>query len=96
MPKKGKPVVYLLHFERPIAHAQHYLGWTRFLDARVADHQAGRGARLPAVFRERGIPGEVVRTWKGTRALERRLKRRHEGRRLCPVCSRRKGVENGD
>lgn len=87
MPKKGKPTVYLLHFERPIHHAQHYLGWTRFLSARLADHRAGRGARLPQVFRERGIPAEVVRTWRGEKSLERQLKRRCNGRRLCPICN---------
>lgn len=82
-------VVYLLHFERPISPlstAQHYLGYADRLAARMAHHEAGSGARLTQVARERGIAWEVVRTWEGDRTLERKLKRRHEAPRLCPRC----------
>ena len=81
--------VYLLHFERPICPTrpcQHYLGYTIDLDARLAEHRAGRGARLTQVAVERGIAFEVVRTWAGDRTFERRLKHRKESPRLCPVC----------
>ena len=30
--------VYLLHFEVPYRHAQHYLGWTEDLPTRLKDH----------------------------------------------------------
>jgi hypothetical protein len=45
--------VYLLHFDRPYRHARHYLGWTadETVDARLARHRAGGGARLIAVIR---------------------------------------------
>jgi hypothetical protein len=36
-----------------------------------------------------GITFVVSRTWEGDRALERRLKKRKEGPRLCPLCSGR-------
>ena len=39
-------VVYLVHFSEPYRHARHYTGWTVDLDARLAEHRAGRGARL--------------------------------------------------
>jgi hypothetical protein len=81
--------IYLLHFERPISPlhtTQHYLGWAAQLDDRLAQHQGGRGARLTAVALERGIAWAVVRTWQGGRTLERQLKRRREGPRLCPQC----------
>jgi len=83
---------YLLHFERPIAPGrhtcQHYLGYTsRRLRERIAEHRAGRGARLTQVAKERGIGFICVRTWRDTnRAFERRLKNRKEGNVLCPVC----------
>jgi predicted GIY-YIG superfamily endonuclease len=38
--------VYLVHFSEPYRHAGHYTGWTADLDARLAEHNAGRGARL--------------------------------------------------
>ncbi len=82
--------VYLLHFAAPIspAHtAQHYMGYARDIPARLADHAAGRGARLTQVALERGISWELVRTWEGeTRTDERRHKRGAHGARLCPLC----------
>lgn len=30
--------VYLLHFERPVRHAQHYLGFTENLERRLSEH----------------------------------------------------------
>jgi len=79
-------MVYLLHFDRPLHHARHYLGSTADLDARLAEHRAGTGARLVAVMRSLGIGFTLARTWPGDRKTERRLKRRKEGPRLCPIC----------
>lgn len=81
--------VYLLHFAQPISPAhtcQHYLGWTSDLDMRLAEHRAGRGSRLTQVAVERGIDFVIAQTWPGDRTLERRLKHRKEGPRLCPLC----------
>ena len=41
-------VVYLVHFTQPYRHARHYTGWTADLESRLAEHQAGRGARVAA------------------------------------------------
>lgn len=83
--------VYLLHFETPIAPGrhtcQHYIGSTKRLRVRIAEHRTGHGARLTQVAIERGIAFRVVRTWpNGGRRLERQLKNRKNGVRLCPVC----------
>ena len=78
--------VYLLHFEVPYRHAQHYLGWTEDLPTRLKDHRRGRGARLMEVIGAAGIGFTLARTWPGTRALERRLKNRGGHARLCPIC----------
>lgn len=83
---------YLLHFEQPIAPGrhtcQHYLGYTsKRLRDRIAEHRAGKGARLTQVAKQRGISFICVRTWHDTdRSFERQLKRRKEGPMLCPVC----------
>lgn len=66
--------VYLVHFETPYRHAKHYLGSTADLDARLAQHRAGTGARLMAVITDAGIGWRIARTWSGDRRLERRLK----------------------
>ena len=78
--------IYLVHFERRYRHAGHYTGWTDDLAGRLAEHAAGRGARLLAVVREAGIGWQLARTWSGTRAHERRLMRRGGASRRCPLC----------
>jgi hypothetical protein len=91
----GPGWVYLLHFEReigsednPRGRAGHYLGHTGRddLDARLAEHKAGRGARLTQVLLEQGVQWKLVRTWPGGRDLERALKDQHHANRLCPEC----------
>jgi predicted GIY-YIG superfamily endonuclease len=81
-------VVYLLHLSRKLHHCQHYMGWSHDLGTRIEAHRQGRGSRLCEVISELGITFEVARTWTGDRHLERKLKRRHEGPRLCPICRR--------
>ena len=88
---------YLICFERqigdaanPKGSASHYLGWAEDIDARLAEHPAGRRARIPATCVAPGIGFEVVCTWAGVdRSFERRLKRQHNAWRHCPRCGPR-------
>lgn len=81
-------MVYLLHFSgRVVDHAQHYLGWSANIEARIGQHRAGQGAKLLAEVKHLGLSFEVVAVWPGTRNDERRLKRRHHHARYCPVCT---------
>lgn len=79
-------IIYLIHFEAPICHASHYMGYTDDLVKRLEQHRKGNGSRLMQVVAERGIDWCLARTWRGTRKLERKLKNRHEEPRLCPIC----------
>lgn len=81
-------MIYLLHFDRPYKHARHYTGWTPDgnLDARLAAHKAGRGARLTQVVAQAGIGWTLARTWPGDRTRERQLKRQGGASRRCPIC----------
>lgn len=92
--------VYLLHFQRPYRHAQHYIGFVESLDAlddRIARHRAGRGARLVEVIVAAGIEFEVARTWPhGDRTLERRLKNRKSARKICPICRAAQSNKRGN
>lgn len=88
--------IYLLHFDKHLAHAQHYVGFATNLEARIESHRKGNGARLPAVFAERGIGFNVARTWSGDRTEERRIKNMKNSPKLCPICreiERLKGKE---
>jgi hypothetical protein len=85
--------VYLLHFEEPIGNpstphgmAQHYIGWSPEPAARIARHASGDGAKIIRYVMEAGIGFVVAQTWEGGPDLEKRLKRRHDAPRVCPVC----------
>lgn len=83
--------VYLLHFTSRLHHAGHYLGFVagkkKALTNRLNKHRDGTGARLLEVIGQQGIDFVLARTWTGmTRADERRLKKRKNAPRLCPVC----------
>lgn len=78
--------IYLLHFEAPLAHAQHYVGFAENLEARLERHRKGNGARLVAAFAEKGIGFKLARTWPGDRTEERRIKNLKNTPRYCPIC----------
>lgn len=76
-------MVYLLHFNQPFSHARHYLGSADNLEARLARHASGDGARLMEVIAEAGITWQLARTWEGGHELERHK----NAPRLCPLCN---------
>lgn len=87
-------VVYLIHFDSKYKHAQHYLGSTKDLSRRMAEHGTGRGARLLQVLNENGIGYELVRTWDGGFDLEIALKKRKNASQLCPKCKNKQEQSN--
>lgn len=87
--------IYLIHFDQPYEHAQHYLGFVdtanhpleEALPSRLTYHRTGRGSRLMKAVTAKGISWNVVRIWKdGTRTQERQLKVM-SSTRLCPICN---------
>jgi len=84
-------MVYLLHFDRPLCHAQHYIGYTESaetLPIRLDHHAHGRGASIMRAVTVAGINWHVVRVWpEADRSFERRLKDQKNSARLCPVCN---------
>ena len=83
--------VYLAHFQERYKHAGHYLGSSSCVEARLAAHREGRGARLMQVIKEHEIDWQLARLWpcssyEEMRALERKLKGWHGGTKLCPIC----------
>jgi predicted GIY-YIG superfamily endonuclease len=82
--------VYLLHFETPLHHARHYIGYAEHVKRRLEHHRNGTGARLLQVCNERGIAYDLVRTWEGEgRDFERKLKNCKHAARYCPMCNTR-------
>jgi predicted GIY-YIG superfamily endonuclease len=84
--------VYLIHFDRPLKHARHYLGYAEDLGARLERHRVGNGARLMEVIAAAGITWRLARTWEGDRKFERWLKRKKGAAWFCPVCAGAKAL----
>ena len=82
--------VDLVHFDRPLHHARHYLGFVedcQTVTDRLHRHVSGNGAALTRAAAAAGIAFVLARTWRGkSRRFERRLKRQKHHPRLCPVC----------
>lgn len=82
--------VYLLHWHDWRDQAHHYVGLTEHsrIEARMREHQAGRGALQTAVIAAAGIEFDLARIFTTyNRELERTLIA--HGRavsKLCPVC----------
>jgi hypothetical protein len=96
---------YLLHMSRPLgnlsnvrAQAQHYVGYADdpigdgvSLERRIAEHLAGRGAKITRAAVAAGIEIELVAVWRAPLSFEKQLKRRKEAPRLCPICCKARG-----
>lgn len=69
-------MVYLIHFEEKLHHAQHYIGFVdKNLKQRINKHRHNKGTKLLVAVNSKGIPWEVVSVWEdGDRQLELRLK----------------------
>lgn len=82
-------IVYLLHFDRPLGKARHYIGITRAdqYERRMRDHARGRASRLTRAVTEAGISIYVAHLWNTDDPnLERRLKRQHRAQHWCSYC----------
>lgn len=82
-------VVYLIHLDTPLAHANHYIGFSELtpLD-RLQAHRTNRGAKMLAACNIKGITYRITRIWdNANRGFERTLKNRKKAAQLCPVCS---------
>lgn len=87
-------MIYILHFNTPLHHARHYVGYTRegLLEERLKRHRSGRGSRLMYAIELAGIDYQVVLTHPGGRNFERRIKRAKNTPRLCPLCRQSKST----
>ncbi len=81
-------MVYLIHFNEKLHHAQHYIGFVeKNLKRRIKKHKDNKGAKLLMAINNKGITWDIVRIWEqGDRELERKLKNRKKARCICPVC----------
>lgn len=84
-------MIYVLHFDTPLAHAQHYIGCTNRLANRLEAHANGAGSRLTKELNSRAIEWRLgallTCTRDRMRALERGLKDQKNAARYCHLCT---------
>lgn len=82
-------MIYILHFDTPYKHAEHYTGYSHDparLKKRLWHHQNGTShARLMKAVHDARITYTVAIIIEGDRTLERRIKQRGV-KRICPIC----------
>lgn len=85
-------MVYLIHFEKPLHHASHYIGFSKnslTFKNRIQHHRNGTGAKILKELNRLGINWEVVRIWKNKDGnFERQLKNMKNSKRYCPKCKK--------
>jgi predicted GIY-YIG superfamily endonuclease len=80
--------VYVIKFETPIGSAKHqaqfYVGYCADgrEQARLKEHQAGRGACITRFVAQQGIGMQIVAVFPGFREEEKRLKAQKNTRRI--------------
>jgi predicted GIY-YIG superfamily endonuclease len=87
-------MVYILHFDKKLSHAQHYVGYSPSqdtLERRIEEHKKGKSrARIMEVLFERGISFTLAAVLEGERDLERKIKKSKHTARYCPICQAEK------
>lgn len=87
-------MVYLIHFDRPLHHASHYIGYSKnklTFKNRIDHHRRGTGAKILRELNRLKIGWEVVRVWKDKDGnFERLLKKSKNSKRYCPTCKTKK------
>lgn len=97
---KDRGYIYLIHFAEPIAHARHYLGAARDLEARIEYHKKNRGSRLIAEANRLEIQWWLTRLWQSKAGInpfhvEKALKARGRRHVFCPLCYGKEAMKRG-
>ena len=91
--------VYLIHFDKPFGHAQHYVGVCkseRDVQERFREHGASNGSRLCRAAVQAGVKLMLARVWLDVpRYFELKLKGRGK-RKLCPICQEQSRLDASD
>lgn len=89
--------IYVIHFDRPLGHARHYVGSTGALRQRLCRHAHGHGSRLTRELHKRGIGFRLGGLFRAKpewmRRIERLCKAHHQAAHFCGFC--RPDVEGG-
>ena len=84
-------MIYILHFDVPLSHAQHYSGCTDNLKERLARHAFGAGSALTRHLAKIGahwqLGGLYITSKANMRKHERYLKDQHNAARYCELCN---------
>lgn len=94
-------ILYLIHLDQPLSHAQHYLGSSTDVVKRLTQHANGHGARITEVLHEQKKDWTLAAAFAkinphhDIRQLERNAKKRHNAARYCPICDKQNIAPKG-
>lgn len=83
-------LIYMLHFEPKLKHAQHYVGITKRhrLERRLEEHARGSGSAIVRAAVNAGCRLFLVKTFAAEGFEdERAFKRKTNNRATCPICA---------
>ncbi len=84
-------MVYILHFDKKLHHAQHYVGCTENIDRRMNEHLHCHqcGSNLVRAAIKQGINVVLAKVYpNGDRALEKKIKAMKKTSLVCPICQK--------
>lgn len=83
--------VYILHFDTPLAHAQHYVGLTNNLRQRLNAHASGNGSNLTKELFNLDKPWQLAALFQTTNAnarrVEKNIKDTNNAANFCGICN---------
>jgi predicted GIY-YIG superfamily endonuclease len=87
-PSTPHGTVYVLHFDQPFKHANHYIGFTtRTVEDRLVEHIIGDGSKFLAKVVAAGITFRLAVVFPNVDLrYEYQLKNRGGAKRVCPIC----------
>jgi predicted GIY-YIG superfamily endonuclease len=80
-------VTYLIHFEKNLGHARHYIGATKDLKKRMMCHENNRGASIMKAVNKKNIKWVIAKIWNKGFDFEKSLKKQKNIKRICPICN---------
>lgn len=83
-------MIYIIHFDEKLHHAQHYVGYCKEerFELRLLEHGTGIGAKIIRALIKKNIHYRVAVTFPGDRKVERKIKNQKNTRRYCPICKK--------
>ncbi len=91
--------IYIIHFDTRLSHAEHYVGSTNTLEARLKAHAKGYGARITKELKTQRTNWRLSTLYHARnqthREIEARIKKQKNTPAFCKICTEQPRVPKG-